>query len=170
MISSRFTSTWEKTIHDGILDGTKNSNLAPNKNVNIVSGPCMGRCQYAPIVCVGKNYIDNANVEKVLIAIEKKEYKPKIKKYINYKDYKLEGGYSILSKINNNELTFEKIKKTLEKSNLRGKGGAGFPTFKKWEFVLSNPEPRYLTINADEGEVGTFKDRYYLELDPHRFF
>ena len=62
-----------------------------------------------------------------------------------------------------------KLKDIVEKSNLKGKGGAGFPTFKKWEFVLANPEPRYLTINADEGEVGTFKDRYYLESDPHRF-
>lgn len=140
-----------------------------NKLINIVPGPCMGRCHKAPTVCVGKNYVDHASADKVLKVIEKKEYQSVITNYVDLNSYKSAGGYLILEKFINNEITLEEIKKIVEKSNLKGKGGAGFPTFKKWEFVLSNPEPRYLTINADEGEVGTFKDRYYLEKDPHRF-
>ena len=140
-----------------------------NDSFNIVPGPCMGRCQHAPTVSVGKNYVDNANVDKVLKIVEKKEYQPVITNYIDFNNYKSEGGYSVLNKFINNQISLDEIKSIVEKSNLKGKGGAGFPTFKKWEFVLANPEPRYLTINADEGEVGTFKDRYYLEKDPHRF-
>ena len=140
-----------------------------NDSFNIVPGPCMGRCQHAPTVSVGKNYVDNANVDKVLKIVEKKEYQPVITNYIDFNNYKSEGGYSVLNKFINKQISLDEIKSIVEKSNLKGKGGAGFPTFKKWEFVLANPEPRYLTINADEGEVGTFKDRYYLEKDPHRF-
>jgi len=140
-----------------------------NKSLNIVPGPCMGRCQHAPTVCVGKNYVDNASVDDVLKIIEKKEYQPLITKYIDFNNYKSKGGYSVLNKFINKQIKFDEIKDIIEKSNLKGKGGAGFPTFKKWEFVLANPEPRYLTINADEGEVGTFKDRHYIETDPHRF-
>ena len=140
-----------------------------DKNIKVVPGPCMGRCQYAPTVCVGKNYVDNANLDKVLEIIEKKEYKPVIKNYIDFHSYKSKGGYLVLNKFINNQISLDEIKSIIEKSNLKGKGGAGFPTFKKWEFVLANPEPRYITINADEGEVGTFKDRHYLETDPHRF-
>ena len=140
-----------------------------NDSFNIVPGPCMGRCQNAPTVSVGKNYVDNAKVDKVLKIVEKKEYQPVITNYIDFNNYKSEGGYSVLNKFINKQISLDEIKSIVEKSNLKGKGGAGFPTFKKWEFVLANPEPRYLTINADEGEVGTFKDRYYLEKDPHRF-
>ena len=147
----------------------KNLSSINNDTFNIVPGPCMGRCQHAPTVSVGKNYVDNANVDKVLKIVEKKEYQPVITNYIDFNNYKSEGGYSVLNKFINKQISFDEIKSILEKSNLKGKGGAGFPTFKKWEFVLANPEPRYLTINADEGEVGTFKDRYYLEKDPHRF-
>ena len=144
--------------------------LSSNNNLtNIVPGPCMGRCQHAPTVCVGKNYVDNASVDKVLKIVEKKEYQPVLTDYIDFNNYKSRGGYSILNKFISKQISFDEIKSAVEKSNLRGKGGAGFPTFKKWEFVVANPEPRYLTINADEGEVGTFKDRYYLETDPHRF-
>ena len=114
----------------------------------------MGRCQHAPTVCVGKNYVDNASVDDVLKIIEKKEYQPLITKYIDFNNYKSKGGYLVLNKFINKQIKFDEIKDIIAKSNLKGKGGAGFPTFKKWEFVLANPEPRYLTINADEGEVG----------------
>ena len=147
----------------------KNLSSINNKLINVVPGPCMGRCQHAPTVCVGKNYVDNASVDKVIKTIEKKEYEPVIKSYIDFNSYKSKGGYSVLNKIINKQISLNEIKNTIQKSNLKGKGGAGFPTFKKWEFVLVNKEPRYLTINADEGEVGTFKDRFYLEKDPHRF-
>jgi formate dehydrogenase len=147
----------------------KNLSSVKNNLLNIVSGPCMGRCQHAPTVCVVKNYVDNASVDKVLKIVEKKEYQPVIKNYIDFNSYRSEGGYSVLNKFINKQISLDEIKSIVKKSNLKGKGGAGFPTFKKWEFVLANPEPRYLTINADEGEVGTFKDRYYIETDPHRF-
>ena len=150
-------------------DILRNLTSINNKLINVVSGPCMGRCQKAPTVCVGKNYVDNATIDKVLKTIAKKEYQPVIPNYISFNTYKTNGGYSVFNKIVNNKISLDEIKNTVQKSNLKGKGGAGFPTFKKWEFVLANPEPRYLTINADEGEVGTFKDRYYLEKDPHRF-
>jgi len=153
----------------GSQDILKSLSSINNDLFNIVPGPCMGRCQHAPTVSVGKNYVDNANVDKVLKIVEKKEYQPVITNYIDFNNYKSEGGYSVLNKFINNQISLDEIKSIVEKSNLKGKGGAGFPTFKKWEFVLANPEPRYLTINADEGEVGTFKDRYYLEKDPHRF-
>ena len=144
-------------------------NHKKNKSFRVLKGPCMGRCQHAPTVCVGKNYVDNADSKKVLQTINTKDYKAKIPKYINFKEYKLNNGYSVYQKLAENKISVEEIKTIVEKSNLKGKGGAGFPTSKKWDFVLANSEPRYLTINADEGEVGTFKDRHYLESDPHRF-
>ncbi|SVD45151.1 uncharacterized protein METZ01_LOCUS398005, partial [marine metagenome] len=153
----------------GAKDILKNLLSINNNSIKFVPGPCMGRCQYAPTVCVGKNYVDNATVDKVLKVVEKKEYQPVLTDYIDFNNYNSKGGYSVLDKFINKQILFDEIKSAVEKSNLRGKGGAGFPTFKKWEFVVANPEPRYLTINADEGEVGTFKDRYYLETDPHRF-
>ena len=139
------------------------------KNIKFLKGPCMGRCDYAPTVCVGKNYVDNANFTKVVKTIEERKYEIVINKYTNLVKYISSGGYKLLKDFENKKIPFDQIKNIVEKSNLKGKGGAGFPTFKKWEFVLANPEPRYLVINADEGEVGTFKDRYYLETDPHRF-
>ena len=144
-------------------------NLTKNKSYRVLKGPCMGRCQHAPTVCVGKNYVDNADSKKVLQTINKKDFEVKIPRYINFKEYKLNSGYSLFKKLIEKKISPDEIKKIVEKSNLKGKGGAGFPTSKKWDFVLANPEPRYLTINADEGEVGTFKDRHYLESDPHRF-
>ncbi|PPR47284.1 MAG: NADH-quinone oxidoreductase subunit F [Alphaproteobacteria bacterium MarineAlpha5_Bin9] len=144
-------------------------NSIDNLNLKVLPAPCMGRCQNAPTVCVGKNYIDNANFEKVLKAIENKNYKAKIPKYIDFNNYLKNGGYKIYKKIINKQISTKEVKNLVQESNLKGKGGAGFPTYKKWEFVNFYPEPRYLAINADEGEVGTFKDRHYMESDPHRF-
>ena len=153
----------------GSKDIIKKLSLLKKEFINVVPAPCMGRCQNAPTVCVGKNYVDNANIDKITTVLENKEYKPVIKEYIDLNNYKSKGGYLVLNELNNKKISLNEIKNIVEKSGLKGKGGAGFPTFKKWEFVNANPEPRYLTINADEGEVGTFKDRYYLETDPHRF-
>ena len=129
----------------------------------------MGRCQNAPTVCVGKKYVDNASVEDIFKVLKAKNFKSELPTYSNLKEYLDGKGYNLLEKIRNKKISINEIKTIIEKSNLKGKGGAGFPTSKKWDFVLSNPGPRYLAINADEGEVGTFKDRYYLEKDPHRF-
>ena len=106
-----------------------------NESVRIVKGPCMGRCQHAPTVCVGKNYVDNANFESVIKLIENKDYKPKIPNYVNFENYKLNKGYDLYNKLINNKISLDEIKNSVKESGLKGKGGAGFPTFKKWEFV-----------------------------------
>ena len=138
-------------------------------NIKVVPGPCMGRCHSAPTVCVGKNYIDHAKTEEVLKTIKEKKFKAKIPKYISFKKYIENGGYKILQKISDNQISNDQIIKILNESGLKGKGGAGFPTGKKWEIVSQYDDIKYLAINGDEGEPGTFKDRFYLESDPHRF-
>ncbi|MBI28449.1 MAG: NADH-quinone oxidoreductase subunit F [Pelagibacteraceae bacterium] len=144
--------------------------LSLNKeSLNIVPGPCMGRCQHAPTVSVGKNYVDKADIDKVLKLVENKKYNTVIPEYINFKDYRAQNGYEVFNNLINKKISVNEIRQIIEKSGLKGKGGAGFPTSKKWEFVINNKGPRYLAVNADEGEPGTFKDRHYLESDPHRF-
>jgi len=138
-------------------------------DIKVVPGPCMGRCHSAPTVCVGKNYIDNADTDQVLDAIKQKNFKPKIPKYISFEKYKENGGYLVSKKIENNAISKDQIIDILNESGLKGKGGAGFPTGKKWEIVSKFNDLKYLAINGDEGEPGTFKDRFYLESDPHRF-
>ena len=140
-----------------------------SKNIKIVPGPCMGRCDVAPTVCVGKNYVDHATVEKVINVIEKKDFSVKIPDYKTYEQYVNEGGYSLIKKMNNKTITNKEIIQSLNDSGLKGKGGAGFPTGRKWELVLQNEGEKLIAINGDEGEPGTFKDKLYLETDPHRF-
>jgi len=138
--------------------------------VRIQKVPCIGRCQSAPVAVVKFNPIDNANLKNVKQAVDAKEYNPSIPKYINMEEYINNGGYKLLNKLKNNEVDGDKILTELENSNLRGLGGAGFPAGKKWRILKDQPSPRLLAINIDEGEPGTFKDRFYLEMDPHRFF
>ena len=140
-----------------------------NKNLKVVPGPCMGRCDLAPTVCVGKNYVDNATIISVEETIKKKEFDALIPKYTSLDIYKQNGGYKISNKIKNGEITKEQIIISLKESGLKGKGGAGFPTGMKWEIVSKYNGKKYVAVNGDEGEPGTFKDRYYLEKDPHRF-
>ena len=138
--------------------------------VRIQKVPCIGRCQSAPVAVVKFNPVDNANLKNVKQAVDAKEYNPSIPKYINMEEYINDGGYKLLNKLKNNEVDGDKILTELENSNLRGLGGAGFPAGKKWRILKDQPSPRLLAINIDEGEPGTFKDRFYLEMDPHRFF
>jgi len=140
-----------------------------NNNIKIVPGPCMGRCDVAPTVCVGKNYVDHATAEKVIETIIKKNFDAKIPDYKSYDDYIDEGGYLFTKKIDNKIISNQEIIKCLNDSGLKGKGGAGFPTGRKWELVLQNEGEKFIAINGDEGEPGTFKDKLYLETDPHRF-
>ena len=149
-----------------ILKDLKNQD---NKNIKIVPGPCMGRCDVAPTVCVGKNYVDHATVEKVIDTITKKDFDAKIPYYKSYEDYINDRGYLFTKKIDNKIISNEEIIKCLNDSGLKGKGGAGFPTGRKWELVLQNEGEKFIAINGDEGEPGTFKDKLYLETDPHRF-
>ena len=140
-----------------------------NKNIKVVPGPCMGRCNVAPTVCVGKNYVDVANFDKVKKTIDKKNFDPFIPDYINLSSYKKKGGYEIAKKIKNGVISKKQVLDSLNESGLKGKGGAGFPTGKKWEIVSNYNGKKYVAVNGDEGEPGTFKDRSYLESDPHRF-
>ncbi len=140
-----------------------------NKNIKVVPGPCMGRCNVAPTVCVGKNYVDVANFDKVKKIIDEKNFDPFIPDYINLSSYKKNGGYEIANKIKNGVISKKQVLDSLNESGLKGKGGAGFPTGKKWEIVSNYNGKKYVAVNGDEGEPGTFKDRSYLESDPHRF-
>ncbi len=140
-----------------------------NKNIKVVPGPCMGRCNVAPTVCVGKNYVDVANFDKVKKTIDEKNFAPFIPDYINLSSYKKKGGYEIANKITNGVISKKQVLDSLNESGLKGKGGAGFPTGKKWEIVSNYNGKKYVAVNGDEGEPGTFKDRSYLESDPHRF-
>ena len=140
-----------------------------NKNIKVVPGPCMGRCNVAPTVCVGKNYVDVANFDKVKKTIDEKNFDPFIPDYIHLSSYKKNGGYEIANKIKNGVISKKQVLDSLNESGLKGKGGAGFPTGKKWEIVSNYNGKKYVAVNGDEGEPGTFKDRSYLESDPHRF-
>ena len=140
-----------------------------NKNIKVVPGPCMGRCNVAPTVCVGKNYVDVANFDKVKKTIDEKNFNAFIPDYINLSSYKINGGYEIANKIKNGVISKKQVLDSLNESGLKGKGGAGFPTGKKWEIVSNYNGKKYVAVNGDEGEPGTFKDRSYLESDPHRF-
>ena len=138
--------------------------------VRIQKVPCIGRCQSAPVAVVKFNPIDNANLKNVKQAVDAKEYNPPIPIYISMEEYVENGGYELLAKLKDNQIESDKVLIELENSNLRGLGGAGFPAGKKWRILKEQPSPRLLAINIDEGEPGTFKDRFYLETDPHRFF
>jgi formate dehydrogenase beta subunit len=131
--------------------------------------PCLGRCAMAPVAVVGRKPVDYADADKVVQAVERGEFEPEIPDYIDYRQYREDGGYAILVDVVEGRISKEKVFKTLEDSNLRGLGGAGFPAGRKWRTVAEQPAPRYAAINIDESEPGTFKDRYFLERDPHRF-
>ncbi len=145
-----------------------NESLDP-KEVRIVRAPCMGRCHTAPTVEIGHNHVDFATVESAKIAVSKKDFHPKIPNYKKLEDYITEGGYNTLLAYRAGSLSSDQVQDNILSSGLRGLGGAGFPSGKKWSFVKANKGKRYLAVNGDEGEPGTFKDRHYLESDPHLF-
>ena len=137
--------------------------------VRVLKAPCMGKCDFAPALEIEHNHIDKATIAKVDDVIKNKDFYPKKVEYISFEKYIDQGGYALFNKVKSNEVTFEQLSEVIANSNLRGLGGAGFPAAKKWEFVRANKGPRMMCINGDEGEVGTFKDKYYLDKDPHRF-
>ena len=136
--------------------------------VRVLRAPCMGRCDTAPTLELGHNHIDYATVEKVQAAISSGDTNVKIPDYEALKTYMEKGGYSKLKSLEKSG-NWQEVQETVLSAGLRGLGGAGFPSGKKWEFVRANSGPRYLAVNGDEGEPGTFKDRYYLERSPHLF-
>jgi formate dehydrogenase beta subunit len=137
--------------------------------IRVVRAPCVGRCDTAPTAEVGHNFIDNASVEGVLAAAKAGDTHAHLPNYVDYDAYVAGGGYTLLKRLRSGEISKEDLLKALDDSSLRGLGGAGFPAGRKWRAVLGEPGPRLMAVNGDEGEPGTFKDRYYLETDPHRF-
>jgi NADH:ubiquinone oxidoreductase subunit F (NADH-binding)/NADH:ubiquinone oxidoreductase subunit E len=137
--------------------------------VRVVRAPCVGRCDTAPAAEVGHHFVDHASVAGVLAAARSGDTRAHLPKYVDYDAYVAQGGYELLQRLRSGELKKEDLLKSLDDASLRGLGGAGFPTGRKWRAVLGEPGPRLMAINGDEGEPGTFKDRYYLETDPHRF-
>ena len=138
-------------------------------NVRVLHAPCVGRCEVAPCVVVGQNPVGNATVDAVRKAVAAGKTSCEETKYIDFAAYKKGGGYKLLADCLSGKRTREEITKIMEDSGLRGLGGAGFPAGRKWRLVSAEPEPRLMAVNVDEGEPGTFKDRWYLERDPHRF-
>ncbi|MEE9396200.1 MAG: NAD(P)H-dependent oxidoreductase subunit E [Methylococcales bacterium] len=131
--------------------------------------PCVGRCQHAPVAVVGQNPIDNATSGSVTKAVSGNATKATVTDYISYDQYLADGGYKTLHDCLDGHRDSEVVFKIMENSGLRGLGGAGFPAGRKWRIVHGYEGPRLMAVNIDEGEPGTFKDRYYLETDPHRF-
>lgn len=139
------------------------------KEVRVIAAPCVGRCEQAPVAVVGQNPIINATCEAVQTAVEKKEIVQAEGTITDFNAYQNEGGYALLKKCVSGERDVESVIKIMEDSGLRGLGGAGFPSGRKWRIVRGEKGPRLMAVNIDEGEPGTFKDRVYLEKDPHRF-
>jgi formate dehydrogenase len=142
---------------------------ASGPGIRVMRAPCVGRCDTAPAAEVGHNFIDHATVANVLTAAKAGDAHAYVPEHIEYAAYVAAGGYRLLERVRSGELPKEDLLKALDDASLRGLGGAGFPTGRKWRAVLGEPGPRLMAINGDEGEPGTFKDRYYLETDPHRF-
>jgi formate dehydrogenase len=139
------------------------------EGVRVMPAPCVGRCEVAPCVVVHQNPIARATPAKVADAVHSRQLECPETNYIDYQQYRKAGGYRLIADCLAGARTREDITKIMEDSGLRGLGGAGFPAGRKWRLVAAEPEPRVMAVNIDEGEPGTFKDRWYLERDPHCF-
>jgi formate dehydrogenase len=139
------------------------------KEVRVIAAPCIGRCEQAPAVAVGQHALASASVDSVKHAVAAGQTQAEAPRHIDLASYKAQGGYALLKACIAGEHEVEQVIKALEDSGLRGLGGAGFPAGRKWRIVRSEAAPRLMAVNIDEGEPGTFKDRFYLERDPHRF-
>jgi len=137
--------------------------------VRVVRAPCMGGCHNAPVVAIGHALHEHATEASVAEAVAHKHTHPAIPAFTGFDQYRAGGGYRLLEECLSGARTRDSVIEAMEKSEIRGMGGAGFPTGRKWRLVLAEPGPRLMAVNGDEGEPGTFKDRHFLETDPHRF-
>jgi len=137
--------------------------------VRVQRVPCVGRCPGAPVAVVARNPIEHATVDSVRAAVERRQLDPAPTPYLPLAAYRAAGGYTTLLECVSGKRKRDDVVKALQDSKLRGLGGAGFPAGTKWSILRQQPAPRLLAVNIDEGEPGTFKDRHYLERDPHRF-
>ena len=150
-------------LERALADGTDPASL------RIVTVPCMGHCDEAPAVQVGRRHVGRATQERVRAAIDAGQFEPGPIDWPSVEAYRARGGYRLLADLRAGRVDVDDLADMLEAAGLRGLGGAGFPTQRKWQAVRAFPGPRYAVINADEGEPGTFKDRHYLEHEPHQF-
>jgi NADH:ubiquinone oxidoreductase subunit F (NADH-binding)/NADH:ubiquinone oxidoreductase subunit E len=141
-----------------------------SNQVRVLRAPCMGRCDTAPVCEVGHLHVDDATTESVQKVVKSGKREAEIPRYETLTEYRARGGYKILEKCLKGARSVDAVIMEMSDAGLRGLGGAGFPTGRKWEIVRSYPGPRLMTINGDEGEPGTFKDRFYLERNPHQMF
>src|SRR5262245_17773121 len=142
------------------------ANLA---GVRVVRAPCIGSCDTAPAAEVGRHHVDRASVGKLKDLALGGHVHPELPAYQGLDAYAKAGGYAVLRACTSGARKVEEVIATLSDGGLRGLGGAGFPTGRKWSLVRAEKGPRLMAVNGDEGEPGTFKDRYYLEREPHKF-
>ena len=147
----------------------QNLKKALGEGVRVIPAPCVGRCDQAPVAVVGQNPVAQASVDKIKPLVSAKKTQCAVGQYVSYAEYRRNRGYDLAIECLNGTRDAESLIKTMENSGLRGLGGAGFPAGRKWRIVRGEKGPRVMAVNIDEGEPGTFKDRYYLERDPHRF-
>ncbi|HEY4142284.1 MAG TPA: NAD(P)H-dependent oxidoreductase subunit E [Pseudolabrys sp.] len=139
------------------------------KDVRVVRAPCMGACDRAPVVAVGHLQTFGATPDKIAADVKAHKHPHAWHAETGFDAYQESGGYSLIKDCLAGKRTHDELIKIVSDAGLRGLGGAGFPTGRKWSLVRAEPGPRMFAVNCDEGEPGTFKDRYYLERDPHRF-
>jgi len=172
------------------------TDLLGSADVRVIAAPCLGRCEQAPVAVVHQRPVLHASPEAVVLMINsaaapeeyaqdatnfiansyaEKSVSPlpadtvAVPAYAGYDTYRAHGGYALVAELASGALRADAVLQTLEDSGLRGLGGAGFPAGRKWRIVRDQPAPKLMAVNIDEGEPGTFKDRTYLERDPHRF-
>ncbi len=146
------------------------SNDVDSQQIRVLRAPCMGGCDHAPVAAVGHTQVAHANVENLRAAASDDSHEVKLPAYVALADYIASGGYEILRQCRDGDRSADSVQKDIGESDLRGLGGAGFPAARKWQFVRQEAGPRLMAVNIDEGEPGTFKDRYYLSTEPHRMF
>ncbi len=149
-----------------LIDSLEN---ALGDNVRVQRVPCVGRCDVAPIAVVGMNPVEHAETDAVVSAVNNNQIQPEVLQPIDFDSYSQNGGYDLYRRCITGDYNIDKALDTMDDSGLRGLGGAGFPTGRKWRIVRDQPTPKLMAVNIDEGEPGTLKDKYYLERDPHRF-
>jgi formate dehydrogenase beta subunit len=143
--------------------------LLGSPDVRVIAAPCVGRCEQAPVAVVHQNSVPHATPELVAAAVSAKQTHQTMAEHVDFDAYVVDGGYRLLADLHTGKADAEQVLNAMEDSGLRGLGGAGFPSGRKWRIVREQPAPRLMAVNIDEGEPGTFKDRTYLERDPHRF-
>jgi formate dehydrogenase len=150
---------------DELIDGVR---AHAGAGVRVTAAPCVGRCEAAPVAVVGTNPIGRASEDVVVGAVRDGRTTHVAQPFVAYDDYRRGGGYALLAACVEGQRAVDDVIATVDAAGLRGLGGAGFPTARKWTFVRAEPKPRVVALNADEGEPGTFKDRVCIETDPHR--